>query len=297
MENLNGKICVVTGANSGLGKATALKLAKMGATTVLVCRSLERGEAAFEEIAALTGSRSVHLMLCDLSSQKSIREFTKKFKEKFNALHILINNAGVSILRREVTPDGIEATLATNHLGPFLLTNLLLDVIKRSAPARIINVSSVSHRRTTIDFDDLQGEKKYDGNRAYGQSKLANILFTYELAKRLKGTGVTVNALCPGGVSTGIWRHFNPLLRGFLKAILKTPEEAAKLPLYLATSKELEGATGKYFEYKRHLRISSRIGFFKFDVTKAETKSSPESYDEKAAKQLWDISEKMVGLA
>jgi len=294
---MNGKICIVTGANSGIGKETALGLARMGATTIMVCRSLERGEAALEDIIAKTGSKCLHLMLCDLSSQKSIREAAKEFKQKFNALHVLINNAGVSLLKRKLTVDGIEATFATNYLGPFLFTNLLLDVIKRSAPARIINIASMAHRRATINFDDLEGEKNFNGPAAYSKSKLANILFTYELARRLKGAGVTVNALCPGGVSSGIWRHYNPLMRSFLQAILKAPEEAAKLPLYLATSKDMEGVTGKYFEYKRHLKISNYIGFLKFDVTKAEINSSPASYDEKTAKRLWDISEKMTGLA
>ena len=158
-------------------------------------------------------------------------------------------------------------------------------------------MASVAHRSARIDLDDLMGERNYRGNRAYGQSKLANVMFTYELAKRLKDSGVTVNAFCPGGVSTGIWRHFNPILQGLFKVVLKSPEEAAKLPIYLATAPELEGVTGKYFEYKRHLKISNYISFLKFDITKAATRSSPASYDEQAAKRLWDTSEKLTGIS
>jgi len=285
---------MITGANSGIGFATSLGLARQGLEIVMVCRSRERGEAAQKEIILRTGNSFVHLMMADLSSQKSIRDFAAEFKSKFNSLHILINNAGISPFKRELSVDGIEMAFATNHLGPFLLTNLLLDVLKSSAPARIINIASIAHRgaKIKINFDDLQGEVNYDGSIAYGQSKLANILFTYELARRLEGTGVTVNALCPGGVATNIWRQLNPPLQWLMKIVLKSPEEAARLPIYLATSKDLDGVSGKYFEFKRHLRVSTYIPFLRFDVRKAETMSSAQSYDEAVAKRLWETSAK-----
>jgi NAD(P)-dependent dehydrogenase (short-subunit alcohol dehydrogenase family) len=295
MEGIKSKTCIVTGANSGIGKAVALRLAKLGAEVVMVCRSRERGEAALKEIILKSGNAKVHLMIADLSSMKSIRAFADEFKRKFNTLHVLINNAGVSNSVMTKTFDGYEETFAVNHLGPFLLTNLLLDVLKKSAPSRIINVASIAHRGAVIDFDDLMREKVYSGRKAYSQSKLANIMFTYELAKRLKGTGVTVNAFCPGGVSTNIWRHVSFFKRALLQTILKPAEDAAELPVYLATAEEIEGVSGKYFEYYRHLRISKYIPFWRFDIKKAETKSSPQSYDEKAAKRLWEESERLVG--
>jgi NAD(P)-dependent dehydrogenase (short-subunit alcohol dehydrogenase family) len=297
MASLKGKTCLITGANAGLGKATALGLAKLGATVIMVCRSWERGESALKEIVSKSNNASVHLLLADLSSQKSIRELAAEFMNKFAALHVLVNNAGVSLLSRNLTVDGCEETFATNHLGPFLLTSLLLPIIKSSAPARIINTASMAHRRAMIDFNDLMGEKSFSGGNAYSRSKLANVMFTYELAERLKGTGVTVNAFCPGGVATQIWRHFNPVQKAFFRAILKTPEDAARLPIYLATAPELDNVTGRYFEFKNHLRVQELMGFLKFDVTKAETRSSAFSYDRNAAKKLWDISEKMTGIS
>ena len=201
---MDKKICMITGANSGIGYATSLGLARQGLEIVMVCRSRERGEAAQKEIISRTGNSFVHLMMADLSSQKSIRDFVAEFKKKFNSLHILINNAGISPFKRELSVDGIEMAFATNHLGPFLLTNLLLDVLKSSAPARIINIASIAHRgaKIKINFDDLQGEVNYDGGIAYGQSKLANILYT---------TGQLVDRLALAHSPTGISKSISML--------------------------------------------------------------------------------------
>jgi NAD(P)-dependent dehydrogenase (short-subunit alcohol dehydrogenase family) len=194
---MSGKVCPVTGANAGLGRAITLGLARMGATVVMVCRSRERGEAAQADISAASGNPAVGLLLADLSRQGDIRRLAEAFKAKYQHLHVLVNNAGGVFYTRSVTEDGLEYTFAFNHLAYFLLTQLLLDVLKASAPARIVNVSTRFFNSTKIVFADLQSEKKYSGLQAYNQSKLANILFTYELARRLEGRGVTVNVLWP----------------------------------------------------------------------------------------------------
>ena len=183
--DMTGKVCLITGANSGIGKATALGLAKLDATVVIVSRDKDKGEAALLEIRTRSGNKNVDAMVADLSSQDSVRELAHDFKARYKKLHVLINNAGVFLPKRVPTVDGLEATFATNHLGHFLLTNLLLDVLKASAPSRIINITSSAHRGTEMEFEDLQGEKKYSGFHAYSQSKLANVLFTYQLAKLL----------------------------------------------------------------------------------------------------------------
>lgn len=241
--NMNGKVCIVTGANSGIGKATAIGLAEQGAMVVMVCRNKSRGEATITEIKENIGNDLIDLMIADLSSQQSICQLVTNFKKKY-PLHVLINNAGVILTNRSLTVDGIETTFAVNHLAYFLLTNLLLDVLKANAPARVINVSSESHRGSTINFDNLQGEKKYSGLTAYGQSKLANILFTYELAKRLNETGITVNCLHPGFIRTklGHNKENSRIFRvGLQLAQLfgANPKNGAKTSLYLATSPEV----------------------------------------------------------
>jgi retinol dehydrogenase 14 len=279
---MKDKICIVTGANSGIGKATALGLAKMGATVVMVCRDRTRGEKARTEIRAASGNPSVDLMIADLSSQASIRRLAEDFLEKYSKLHVLVNNAGVSPMKCSVTVDGIETTLAVNHLAPFLLTNLLLDVLKASSPARIVNVSSSAHAQAHIDFDDLQSEKHYSMIRAYSQSKLANVLFTYELDRRLKGTGVTANCLHPGVVRTNLGKDATGAFRVLFtvtRPFLKTPEEGAATSVYLASAPELEGVSGKYF------------------IDKKGTSSSRESYDEDIARRLWQVSEHLTRLA
>src|SRR5438046_3949167 len=199
---MTGKVCLITGGNSGIGKATALGLAKLNASVVIVSRDKDKGEATLIEIRSKSGNRNVDAMTADLSSQDSVRELAHDFKGRYKKLHVLINNAGIFLPKRVPTVDGLEATFATNHLGHFLLTNLLLDVLKASAPSRIINITSSAHRGTEMDFEDLQGEKKYSGFHAYSQSKLANVLFTYQLARLLEGAGVTVNCLHPGVART-----------------------------------------------------------------------------------------------
>ena len=199
---MKGRVCLITGANSGIGKATALELAGMGATLVIVARDKQKGENAMSEIRSDTGNNSIELLLADLSSLQSVRELAQQFQAKYYKLHVLINNAGLFNQRRHVTPDGYEATFAINYLAPFLLTNLLLDELRSSTPSRIVNVSSVGHYNGHINFDDINMEKNYGGWKAYQQSKLALVLFTRELAKKLQGTGVTVNSVHPGLIST-----------------------------------------------------------------------------------------------
>jgi len=282
-NRMQGKVCMVTGANSGIGKATALGLAQMGATVVMVCRDRARGEAAQSEIKTKSGNTSVDLLLADLSSQQSIRQLVESFKQSYTQLHVLINNAGVFMLRRRATVDGLEMTFAVNFLAPFLLTNLLLDLLKASAPARIVNVSSEAHEGGFIKIDDLQTKKHYRPMRAYGQSKLALVLFTYELARRLEGTGVTANCLHPGFVATNIGQSGLGLIgRTVAKFILTllgiSPEEGAKTSIYLASSPDVEGITGKYF------------------VKSMARESAPISYDESLQRQLWEKSATLVNL-
>ena len=215
--NMTGKICLVTGATNGIGMATAQALAHMGATVVIVGRDAQKAARVTEEIRAASGNQNVDWLLADLSSQQDIRRLATEFKSKYSHLHVLLNNAGATFTTRQLSVDGIEMTFALNHLAYFLLTNLLLDTIKASSPARIINVSSDAHSGGKIDFDNLQGERSYSSFGPYGNSKLANILFTTELARRLEGTGVTVNALHPGFTSTGFGKN-NP---GFFMNIMR----------------------------------------------------------------------------
>lgn len=277
----NGKVMMVTGATSGIGKETARVLASEGTTVVVLGRNLKKTIATVEEIQRGTDNPRVDYLLADLSSQAEIRRLVEEFKQSYDRLDVLVNNAGEFNLWRHESVDGIEMTFAVNHLGYFLLTNLLLDVIKESAPARIINVASGSHWGTSMDFDDLEGERRYRGGHAYGQSKLANVLFTYELASRLKGAGVTVNALHPGFVATNIganlgWyvRLLKPLMNLFALSI----EKGAQTCIYLATSPAVESVSGKYF------------------VECEPVPSSPLSYDEETAKRLWQVSAEMTGL-
>ena len=279
--DMTGKNCLVTGGNSGIGKATALGLAKLGATVVLVSRDKDKGEAALLEIRTVSGNKNIDMMLSDLSSQDSVRELAHDFKARYKKLHVLINNAGVFLPKRVTTADGLEATFATNHLGHFLLTNLLLDTLKSSAPSRIINITSAAHRGTEIEFEDLQGEKRYRGWHAYSQSKLANVLFTYELAKRLEGTQVTVNCLHPGGVRTGFGKDQGGLWSVGIRVagpFMMSPQKAARAVIYLATSPEVEGVSGKHFSKGK------------------EEKSSPESYDASSAERLWKVSTELTKL-
>jgi len=272
---------MVTGANSGIGKATAAGLAEMGATVILVCRNREKGEAALSETKEKSGNNSLDLMLADMSSMQSVRQLASEFRRKYDRLHVLVNNAGLFMIRRKTTGDGLETTFEVDYLSHFLLTGLLIDLLKAGAPSRLVEVSSIAHYNGHIDFDDLQGEKGYGGWKAYSQAKLAQVLFTYELARRLKGTGVTANCLHPGAVATNIWSK--PLGRaGFIAKITRLfmmgPEGGAETPIYLASSPDVEGVSGKYFTKKK------------------EKESSKESNDEQVARRLWRVSEELTGL-
>lgn len=276
---MSGKICMVTGANAGIGKVTAQKLAEQGATVVMVCRNQQKGEAALKEIQERSGNANIELRVADLSSQTEIRKLAEDFKAKYDRLDVLVNNAGVYLPKRALTVDGIETTFAVNHLAYFLLTNLLLEVLKQSAPSRIISVSSEAHKYGRIDFDNLQGEREYKGIPAYSNSKLANVLFTRELAQRLEGTKVTANSLHPGAVATGIFRNTPKPIEWLIKMFTMNPEKGAETSVHLATSGEVEGISGKYFEKKLE-KYPSRI-----------------AQDGALARKLWQVSEQMTGLS
>lgn len=284
---MKDKICLITGATAGIGKATALQLASMGATVIGVGRNPARCESAAAHIRRVTGNHNVEFALADLSSQKQIRALAANLLEKYPRLDVLINNAGAFHLTRQLSVDGIEMTFALNHLGYFLLTALLLDLLWQSAPARIVNVSSAAHYSGRLALDDLQLTRNYSGWQAYANSKLANVLFTFELARRLEGTGVTANALHPGWVATG-FAHNNfrgllwpirPFYWLFQKLTALTPEQGADTIVYLAASPALEGITGKFFIHRR------------------ETRAAAAAYDLETARRLWQLSEAMTGVS
>ncbi len=294
-NTMNGKICMVTGANSGIGKASVMEFAQMGATVVMVCRDEKKGKAARNEVMTATKNQSVELMLTDLSSLDSVRKLAQDYKQNYGKLHVLVNNAGIVRGSRIVTKDGLEETFVVNYLSHFLLTNLLLSILKASAPSRVVNVTSSFHLRGHMDFADLQTEKHYTAYKAYCQSKLAQVLFTYELAEKLKGTGVTVNCVHPGVVRTHLgeagglesfYKEVIPWVTNdvigigirIAKLFVGNPKKGAESILHVATSPELEGVTGKYFSKKK------------------ERKTSEDSYDEEEAKRLWNISIKLSGL-
>jgi len=276
--DMSGKTCMITGANSGIGKATAMALAGMGADLVLVCRDRERGETAVSEISK-QGGGTTELLIADLGSQKQVRKVAAEFLSTSRPLHVLVNNAGVALSERTETEDGIESTFAINHLGPFLLTKLLLDRIKESAASRIVTVASVAHKFSDLDFDDINSTKRYRGMRVYGNSKLANILFTRELAKRLEGTGVTANAAHPGAVASNFGRN-NPGFMGrmikVMAPFMRTPDKGAQTSIYLAASPQVEGVTGKYFANSK------------------EKEPSKAATSDANAKRLWEISQQMT---
>lgn len=279
MMTMRGKICLITGGTNGIGKSTAQELARMGATVVIVGRNAQKTSQVVAEIRAATGNQTVDSLLADLSSQQEIRRLAGEFDSKYSRLDVLLNNAGAVFMERQSSVDGIEMTLAVNHLAAFLLTNLLLDTIKASAPARIVNVSSNAHRRARIDFDNLQGERSYSSG-AYGNSKLANILFTIELARRLEGTGVTANALHPGFVNTGFGKNNSGFLFKILGAVVpliaRSPEKGAQTSIYLASSPEVQSVTGKYF-------VDSKVA-----------QAAPQASDTAIARKLWDVSAAMA---
>jgi len=289
--DIKGKYCMVTGASSGIGRQTALGLARLGARVTLVCRDPLRGQAAHEYICRGSGNRSVELMLADLSSQREIRELAVNYRSKHDRLHILVNNAGIIMANRELSVDGIEMTFAVNYIAYFMLTNLLVDILKEGAPARVVNLTSSMHRNARLDFGNLQGEKQYNRDRAYAQSKLADVIFTNELARRLEGTGVTANSVCPGAVSSNIWVPSSKIIATFFRLLMKGPEQGAVLPLYVAASGEVAGVTGKYFQTGQHLKGAA--------VKTGGTVCLPSvrACDEETAKRLWQLSESLTGIS
>jgi NAD(P)-dependent dehydrogenase (short-subunit alcohol dehydrogenase family) len=269
------KNVLITGGNSGIGKATAIGIAKTGAHIIIACRNKERGTQAVEEIKKASGNNNVDLLLMDLASQASVRKAAEEFKSKYTKLHVLINNAAVFLNKREETEDGLEKTFATNYLGHFLLTHLLIDTIKASAPSRIINVASM-HNGIKINFEDLQTTKNYSFMKAVGPTKLGMIMFTQSLAKKLEGTGVTVNSLHPGLAKSNILNDLSPLVRFIFKMMSGSSEKCAETSIFLATSPTVEKVSGKYFEKKKEVKPGANA-------------TNPEHI-----KQLWDVSMKLA---
>jgi NAD(P)-dependent dehydrogenase (short-subunit alcohol dehydrogenase family) len=280
-NEMNGKVCLITGANSGVGKATASRLASLGATVVMVCRDKGRGEAALGEVRSQSGSSAVELLLADLSSMESVRQLAQTFRQAFKKLHVLDNNAGVILGKCMLTVDGFESTFTINHLSHFLLTDLLMGLLQASAPSRVINVSSDAHFGGHIDFDSFRCERPYRATRAYSQSKIAQVLFTYELARRTAGTGIAANCVHPGAVRTN-WGNSGgtafSLMMKVARPFLLSSEKGADGPVYLASSESMQDVTGRYFSRTK------------------EAKSSDESYDEGVSKRLWEVSAQMAKL-
>ena len=276
-----GQVCIVTGANSGIGYHTAKGLAERGATVVMVVRNMDKGETAMEEIKQATGASSVYLMHCDVSDVASVDRFTKAFKERFMCLNVLINNAGAAFSKRQETEAGFEKTIATNYLGVFRLTNNLLAMLRETAPSRIINISSGMHKTGKIDFDDTMMEKKYASMKQYANSKLLVTTFTYALARRLVGTGVTANVVEPGFVATNLGRNMGGLRDRIAFTIVRpiqiSAEKGAETSIWAATASEIEGISGKTFAKRK------------------ETESAEITYDEEIQDRLWDWTLKTLG--
>jgi NAD(P)-dependent dehydrogenase (short-subunit alcohol dehydrogenase family) len=275
-SELRGRVVMVTGANAGMGKEISLGLASMGASLVMVCRDRKRGELARVDVQQQAGNPDVELMVADLSSQKSIRQMVEEFKAGHETLHVLVNNAGMTSATRTETVDGLETVFATNHLGPFLLTNLLLPVLRASAPSRVVVVSSGVQAMGKLDFEDLQSKRSYGEVRTYNASKLANILFTYELARRVKGGGVTANAVEPGFIKTNLKVPFPFSIFSFMRG---KAADGAKPSIFLASSRDVEGVSGAFFSNKGIPIKSSKI-----------------TYDESVAERLWNVSAELTNL-
>ncbi len=280
-QEMAGKVCLITGATAGIGEATANLLAQRGATVVGVGRNPTKNQSSTRKIIEKTGNPNVEYLLADLSSQQDIRAVAQEFRNRYDRLDVLVNNAGATFPDRQQSVDGIEMTFALNHLGYFLLTNLLLDLLEKSAPARVINVASSLHKFGKLDLQDIPIERGYSGGKAYRRSKLANIAFTYELARRISNQHVAVNAMNPGLVATNVGEAAGGI-RAVMKGIVDkiggiSPEEGAQTIIYLATSPEVIGVTGKYF------------------VKEKSVPSSKKSYDLTFSRQLWEISENLVG--
>jgi NAD(P)-dependent dehydrogenase (short-subunit alcohol dehydrogenase family) len=282
-QDMRGRVCLITGATSGIGLVTARELARKGATVVMVARDAQRAEDHVQRIRHETGNPQVNFLVADLSSLASVRRLAADVQASYPALHVLVNNAGALFVRRANTIDGYEMTFALDHLSPFLLTNLLLSTLTASAPARVVTVSSGAHQDAQIDFDDLMYERRrYRPLGAYGQAKLANIMFTYELARRLEGTGVTANALHPGFVASNFARNNGPLYgvgMMLLSPLAISPERGAETSIYLASSPDVASVTGKYFAKSRPIA------------------SNAASFDQAAQRRLWEVSEQLTHLA
>ncbi|WP_152049620.1 SDR family oxidoreductase [Tautonia marina] len=277
-----GKRCLVTGATSGIGAVTAEELARLGAEVILVGRDPKKCEEMRNRLEQRTGNDAVHSMVADLSSQAEVRRLAETVRERFDRLDVLVNNAGALFLERRESVDGIEMTFALNHLAYFLLTNLLLDRLKAAAPSRIVVVASDAHRGASINFDDLQSQRKFKGLRTYSQSKLANVLFARELARRLEGTGVTINALHPGVVNSSFFSSGEGpawwVMRRVAGLIAISSEQGAKTSVYLASSPEVEEVSGAYFVKQRNVKPASA------------------AQNDEVASRLWRVSEEMTGL-
>lgn len=281
MTGVRGRVCAITGASSGLGYETALALAGMGATVALLCRSEERGAQARDRIAALTGNADLHVVNCDHANLETVRAAAAELLARFDTLHVLVNNAGLILMQRRITVDGCEETFQVNHLSAFLLTDLLRERLAASPPARVITVSSIAHRAATLDLGDLQMQRAYDGWSAYARSKLANVLFTYELARRLEGSGVTANTLHPGIVRTGFGHNNGAVMRGLMWLMQMPPlgvssRRGARAQVWLASAPQLAGVSGRYVIGRRARR------------------SSRSSYDGDAQRRLWDASAELL---
>jgi NAD(P)-dependent dehydrogenase (short-subunit alcohol dehydrogenase family) len=280
---MRDKVVLITGASNGIGKETAIGLGKLGARLLLVCRDRERGTAAVAEIGRkASGAAGIDLRVADLSSQAAVRALAADVLATTPRLDVLINNAGVILQERTLSPDGIEMQFAVNHLAPFLLTNLLRERLVKSAPARVVTVASQVERKGSIDFDDLQGARRYQPLTAYAQSKLANVLFTYELARRLAGTGVTANCLHPGVIGTRLLADYmgRSSITGWISNLaFPSAEKGARPSIRAASDPTLAEVTGKYFHELR------------------EGESSPASYDQATARRLWEVNAAMTGLA
>jgi NAD(P)-dependent dehydrogenase (short-subunit alcohol dehydrogenase family) len=281
MTEMQGKICLITGANSGIGKETAIGLAKMNAQVVMVVRNRERGEKARTDIIDKSGNKSVDLILCDVSSMSTIRAFAKEFSAKYSKLDVLINNAGAVFTNRSLTEEGFERTLAVDYLGPALLTHELLPKLKLGAPSRIVNLSSGLHRSAEVHLDDIQSEGKYNGMKVYSNNKLILILFTYELSRRLEGTGITANVALPGFVATNLGNNSESLASNIMFKMVRpmqsNAEKGASTSILLASSESLNGVTGKCYEKGK------------------EAKPSPVTYDQNLQSRLWETTNKLLG--
>lgn len=281
--SMAGRTVLITGGTTGIGKATAIGIAALGARVAITGRDLERAAAAAADVRAASGNPGVDVFGADLSSRAEVRRLAAEVLAAYPRLDVLVNNVGGSWASRHVTADGLERTFAVNHLAAFMLTNLLLDRLKASAPARVVNVSSGAQSSGRIDFDDLQGERDYSERKAYPQSKLASVMFTYELARRLEGTGVTANVLHPGVVNTGFGAEDPGLifkvLVPFMRPFMRTPAKGAATSIFLASSREVEGVSGQYF------------------ANSSPRTSSKASYDVAAATRLWEVSVALSGLS